>query len=307
MIKNNIFKNMFLNKLKFNHFYTFLTVLLLFVNCNPKKQIENVEQVSNQTNLNFNYNQKQKNLVSAHRGGSGIENYPENTIETMQFLYEKGIQIFEIDVAKTKDHQLILMHDNSLQRTSIGRQDVNQVTLKQIKEYFLVDDFKNSTSFKIPTFSEALVWGKDKPIYFMVDIKKNVDYEDLIAEIRAKEMQNKVVLVSYSTGQAKKLNRLAPEMLLSVSMRNEREFEEMMSSGIPTDKMVAFTGTRKSPKSLYDKIHEQNIMVILGTLGNIDKSAEARGNTIYQELEKQGVDIFATDRAIEVYQTLNKN
>lgn len=307
MTKNNIFKNMFLNKLKFKHFYTLSFILLLFWNCNPNNEAKNIKQVSNQTELNFRYNQKQKNLVSAHRGGSGIENYPENAIETMQFLYEKGIQIFEIDVAKTKDNQLILMHDNSLQRTSTGRQDVNQVTLAQIKEYFLVDDFKNKTTFKIPTFSEALNWGKDKPIYFMVDIKKDVDYKMLIDEIRSNSMQNQVVLVSYSVGQAKKLNRLAPEMLLSVSMRNNREFEEMMNSGIPTDKMIAFTGTRRSPKSLHDKIHEQNIMVIFGTLGNIDKSAEARGNNIYQELESQGVDIFATDRAIEVYQTINKN
>lgn len=298
---------MFLNKLKFNHFNTLCFAFLLFWSCNPEKPVNNVKQVSNQTEIDFSYNQKQKNLVSAHRGGSGIENYPENSIETMQYLYEKGIQIFEIDVAKTKDGQLILMHDNSLQRTSTGRQDVNQVTLNQIKEYFLVDDFKNTTTFKIPTFTEALIWGKGKPIYFMVDIKKDVDYKDLIAEIRKNQLQNQVVLVSYSTGQAKKLNRLAPEMLLSVSMRNEREFNEMINSGIPTDKMVAFTGTIRSPKELYDKIHEQNIMVIFGTLGNIDRSAKARGNTIYQELETQGVDIFATDRALEVYQTINKN
>lgn len=307
MIKNNIFKNMFLNKLNFNYFYTFYIIILLFWGCNPKNDVKTLEQVSNQTELNFSYNQKQKTLVSAHRGGSGIANYPENAIETMQYLYDKGIQIFEIDVAETKDQQLILMHDNSLQRTSTGRQDVNQVTLAQIKEYFLVDDFKQTTSFKIPSFSEALIWGKDKPIYFMVDIKKDVDYKDLIKEIRSNNMQNKVVLVSYSVGQAKKLNRLAPEMLLSVSMRNEREFNEMMSSGIPTEKMVAFTGTIRSTKELYNKIHDQNIMVIFGTLGNIDKSAKARGNTIYQDLEKEGVDIFATDRPLEVYQTINKN
>ena len=139
----------------------------------------------------------------------------------------------------------------------------------------------------------------------MVDIKKDVRYEDLIKAIRNENMQNQVVLVSYSVKQAKKLNQLAPEMLLSVSMRNEREFEEMMNSGIPKEKMVAFTGTNRSPKSLYDKIHRENIMVIFGTLGNIDKSAAARGNKIYKELENQGVDIFATDRALEVYQTIN--
>jgi len=298
---------MSLNKLKFNHFYTLCFTILFFWNCNPPKNTDNVKQVSNQTGFDFNYNQKQKNLVSAHRGGSGIENYPENAIETMQYLYENGIQIFEIDVAATKDQNLILMHDNSLQRTSTGRQDVNQVNLSQIKEYFLVDDFGKTTAFKIPTFKESLAWGKGNSIYFMVDIKKGVDYSDLINEIRTVEMENQVVLVSYSKKQAIKLNKLATEMYLSVAMRNEKELDDMLASGIPTNKMVAFTGTRRSPKSLYDKIHAQNIMVIFGTLGNIDKSAERRGNFIYTDLEKEGVDIFATDRALDVHQTLNKN
>jgi len=293
--------------LKFNHLYLTLLAIALIWSCNPSHQSKKNEQVLNQNEFDFNYSSKEKNLVSAHRGGSGIENYPENCIETMNYLFEQGIQIFEIDVAKTKDHQLILMHDNSLQRTSTGRQDVNQITLDRIKEYFLVDDFGNQTSYKIPTFTEALQWGKSKPIYFMVDIKKDVDYRQLIEEIRTHQMEKQVVLVSYSVQQAKKLHQLAPEMLLSVSMRNEREFNDMMQSGIPPHQMVAFTGTRRSSDELYRKIHHQNIMVILGTLGNIDKSAAARGNNIYQELEQQGVDIFATDRALEVYHTINKN
>lgn len=288
--------------------FFFLFILNTFIiGCNPTSKSNTTQQVLNQTLFDFNYQHKSKNLVSAHRGGSGIENYPENCVETFDYLYQKGIQIFEIDVALTKDHQMVLMHDNSLQRTSTGRQDVNQVQLSQLKEYFLRDDFGNTTHYKIPTFTEALKWGKGKPIYFMVDIKEDVSYENLIDEIRIQKMEKQVVLVSYSVKQAKKLHRLAPEIYLSVSMRNEREFEEMMNAGIPTDRMVAFTGTKRSPKSLFDKIHQQNIMVIFGTLGNIDKSARARGNNIYQELEADGVDIFATDRALDVYETINQN
>ena len=47
-------------------------------------------------------------------------------------------------------------------------------------------------------------------------------------------------------------------------------------------------------------------MVILGTLGNLDKQAEARGNNIYKKYADLGVDIFATDRPIEVLETVNK-
>ena len=281
--------------------------LNILYSCNPTTNQIKDASINSSDEITFKYSTKNKNYVSAHRGGSGIINYPENCIETFDYLHKKGIQIFEIDISETKDQHLVLMHDNSLQRTSTGRQDVNQINLNQIKEYFLVDDFGQQTSYKIPTFAEALNWGKDKPIYFMVDIKKGVDYAAIVSTINQANMQNKVVLVTYTVGQAKKLNRIAPNMLLSVSMRNEREFNEMMNSGIPTDKMVAFTGTRRNDKSLFDKIHEKDILVIFGTLGNLDKSAAAKGNQLYKDLEKDGVDIFATDRALDVQQTINKN
>ena len=293
----------------FNKFYfgIFILSLLAISACNPKSTQSETITHSTAQNISFNYSAKNKNYVSAHRGGSGIKGYPENSVETFEYLYQKGIQIFEIDVAETKDQQLILMHDNSLQRTSTGRQDVNQVDLKTIKEYFLVDDFGQQTSFSIPTFAEALNWGKQKPIYFMVDIKKGVDYKDIVSTIKQANMKNQVVLVTYTVGQAKKLHQLAPEMLLSVSMRNERELNEMLNSGIPTDKMVAFTGTRRNDKSFLDKIHAKNIVVIFGTLGNLDKSSAAKNGQLYRDLENDGVDIFATDRALDVHQTINKN
>lgn len=289
------------------HFSIFILSLLTFFHCKPNKNQSEIYQNTSPKEISFKYSTKNKNVVSAHRGGSGIKGFPENCIETFEHLYQKGIQIFEIDIAETKDKQLILMHDNSLQRTSTGRQDVNQIDLKTIKEYFLVDDFGQQTSFKIPTFVNALNWGINKPIYFMVDIKKGVDYRDIVSTIEQANMQKQVVLVTYTVDQAKKLHQLAPEMLLSVSMRNEREFNEMMNSGIPTDKMIAFTGTRRNDKSFIDKIHDKDILVIFGTLGNLDKSASARNGQLYRDLEKDGVDIFATDRAIDVHQTINKN
>ncbi|CAM3407076.1 glycerophosphodiester phosphodiesterase family protein [Empedobacter stercoris] len=293
----------------FKRFYlgVFVLSLLTVFSCNPEKKQPESNHTTSSEVISFKYSTKNKNYVSAHRGGSGIHGFPENCIETLEHLYQNGIQIFEIDVAETKDEQLILMHDNSLQRTSTGLQDVNQVDLKTIKEYFLVDDFGQQTSYKIPTFAEALNWGKNKPIYFMVDIKKGVDYRAIVSTIKQANLQKQVVLVTYTIGQAKKLHQLAPEMLLSVSMRNERELNEMLNSGIPTDKMVAFTGTRRNDQSFLDKIHDKDIVVIFGTLGNLDKSSAARNGQLYRDLEKDGVDIFATDRAIDVHQTINKN
>ena len=87
--------------------------LLTIFSCNPNKNQSETHQNTSSEEISFKYSTKNKNFVSAHRGGSGIHDFPENCVETFEHLYQKGIQIFEIDVAETKDNQLILMHDNS--------------------------------------------------------------------------------------------------------------------------------------------------------------------------------------------------
>ena len=60
--------------------------------------------------------------------------------------------------------------------------------------------------------------------------------------------------------------------------------------------MIAFTGTRLSAVELYERIHELGMLTILGTLGNLDDMAEARGDSLYQIWHEMGADILSTDR-----------
>ena len=69
--------------------------------------------------------------------------------------------------------------------------------------------------------------------------------------------------------------------------------------------MIAFTGTRLSNASLYKRLHEENIVCILGTMGNLDGQAEARGGEMYKRWQKFGADILATDRPFEAYKAIN--
>ena len=70
--------------------------------------------------------------------------------------------------------------------------------------------------------------------------------------------------------------------------------------------MIAFTGTRLSDVSLYESLHNNDIVAMLGTLGNLDGRAEARGDYLYTEWKKLGIDIFATDRPFAVDKVINK-
>ncbi|MBL86325.1 MAG: glycerophosphodiester phosphodiesterase [Winogradskyella sp.] len=243
--------------------------------------------------------------ISVHRGGKGLKYYPENCLETIQYVSDSISAIFEIDVAQTKDGKLILMHDNSIDRTTTGNGSVKNLTYKELKNFNLVDDFGNQTNYKIPLFSEVLEWSKANNVILTIDIKRSVSQKDVIYAIDAADAKDISIIITYDVEQAQSAYALAPDILLSVSARNHEEFDRLLKTKIPTENMLAFTGTRMSDKSLYQRLHNEDIVCILGTLGNLDKQAEARGDELYLGWKKQGVDILATDRPFEAYKAID--
>jgi glycerophosphoryl diester phosphodiesterase len=236
-------------------------------------------------------------MVSAHRGGP-YPGFPENAIETFENVLKHTPSIIEFDVALTKDSVLVLMHDNTLDRTTSGKGKVIDHTFEEIRELFLVDNQGNETSFRVPTLDDALAWGKGKTL-FTVDIKREVPFEMVVDAIKRYQAEPYAAVITYSVEAAKKMYRLHPELMLSVTIRNEEELQRFEESGIPVDRWIAFTGTSERPKEFNELLHEKGVFTILGVLGNLDRSAIARGDQIYAEFVENGADILATDRPIE--------
>ena len=243
--------------------------------------------------------------ISVHRGGKGLRSYPENCLETIQYINDSISAVYEVDVAQTKDGKLILMHDNSIDRTTSGSGSVKNMTYKQLKKYNLVDDYGNETKFKIPMFSEVLEWCKANNVVLTVDIKRSVSQSDVIEAIKKVKAEDISIIITYDVSQAQSAYKLAPELLLSVSARNHKELDRLLETKIPTENMLAFTGTRLSNASLYKRLHKEGIVCILGTLGNLDRQAEARGDNLYEQWKDKGIDVIATDRPFKAYKAIN--
>lgn len=239
--------------------------------------------------------------ISAHRGGMDYDGYPENAIETIAYVFEKTGAIIECDIAMTDDGKLILMHDSSLERTTTCDGKVNRRDWSDIDACKLRDPNGKKTDFEIPLFDELLDWADDRGVLFTLDIKQSVPYEKVISIVKKYDYFDKAAFITYSTGQAEKIHRLAPQAFISVSIRNEDELQRIQKTDIPVDRMIAFTGTRTKSKKFYQKLDQLGIPAILGTLGNLDKRAKARGENIYQTYINDGVDILATNRPLEAF------
>ena len=238
-------------------------------------------------------------IIAAHRGGRNIPGYPENAIETFEYVLSQVPAIMECDVEMTADSVLILLHDQTLDRTTTGSGKIKETPYIIVDQLKLIDDFGDTTNFEIPTLAEALKWCKKKTI-LELDVKRGVPFDRVVEAIKNYKVEDYVIIITYNQADAQKVYELNPDLMISVGMRNEDELAWIEKSGIPSENLIAFTGTRLSPKSLYQKIHKFGALAILGTLGNLDKKAIANGDEFYMDCIKMGIDVLATDRPIEV-------
>jgi glycerophosphoryl diester phosphodiesterase len=295
------------------------TFFILFTFCKPNHQAGDtltLDQQTDQTNYVqlfsleetrdfYSWTSDRIPMVSAHRGGP-YPGFPENSIETFANILRYTPAIIELDVAMTKDSVLVLMHDDDLDRTTNGTGKVHEVTFAYIQSLFLEDNEGNLTEFKVPTLKEALLWSKGKAL-LTVDIKRSVPFEKVVEEVRETESKAYAALISYTFPAAKKLHYLAPELMLSVTIRNEDEIARLEETGIPWNRVIAFTGVTERNYDFNKALHDRGVFTILGVLGNLDRRAEARGDQLYASFVQNGADILATDRPLEaaaVIQTL---
>jgi glycerophosphoryl diester phosphodiesterase len=71
-------------------------------------------------------------LVMAHRGGRGL--WPENTLYAFQKAWALGVDVLEMDVRSTQDGVLVVMHDDTVDRTTDGASPIQDYTLEELKQ-----------------------------------------------------------------------------------------------------------------------------------------------------------------------------
>ena len=114
-------------------------------------------------------------LVAAHRGD--WRGFPENSLPAIESAIEMGVDIVELDVQRTKDSVLILMHDSRLDRTTTGKGPVSEWTLDSIKTLRLKNGCAIKTKETVPTLEEALLLAKGR---IMINLDKADRYFDQV-------------------------------------------------------------------------------------------------------------------------------
>ncbi len=244
-------------------------------------------------------------LVSAHRGGP-TPAFPENALVTFERALRYTPALIECDVRMTRDSVLVLMHDETLDRTTTGEGTVAGQPFEALRKLLLVDDRSIITPFRIPTLDEALAWSRGRTV-LTLDVKDDVPPAHIVRAIRRMNAENRVVLITYTLAAAQHVHQLAPDLMISASAETLAEAQALLDSGIDHARLIVFTGVGEVKPDVIDLLHTHGIRAMLGTFGLVDDRAREGGAAVYQALIDRGVDVVATDmvplaaEAVEAY------
>lgn len=163
--------------------YTLLYVVFVVLQLSAQNHVEQIrEKLINCDSSSV--------IVVAHRGD--WRNFPENSLGAIDNAIKMGVDIVELDVKRTKDGELILMHDRTLDRTTTGKGLVSENTLSDIRKLNLRNGCNIRTIHKVPTLEEALLHAKGK---IMINLDQADLYFDQIYELMKKTGTTKQIIM----------------------------------------------------------------------------------------------------------------
>lgn len=202
-------------------------------------------------------------FVWAHRGASAYA--PENTLEAFQLAIDMGADGIELDVQLTADDQVVVLHDETIDRVSNGQGYVKDYTLKQLKEYRfnkLHPEFSNAV---IPTLEEVLKLLQPTRLVLNIELKTGVFFypgleEKVIALVEKYHMQNRVWYSSFNHYSVRKIRELRADAKTGILYTDGIYQPAVYANNMGVDAIHPYYNNLKYP-ALLDDCHKSGIEI----------------------------------------------
>jgi len=153
-------------------------------------------------------------IIIGHRGACALA--PENTIASFKLAVQHQADFVELDAKLSKDGVVVVIHDQTVDRTTNGKGRVNQMVFDDLRKLDAGSKFdKKFAGEKIPTLDEVFkAVGKD--VFVNVELTNYESKADdlvrkVIDVVKANQMEDRVLFSSFFPGNLIKVHKLLPE------------------------------------------------------------------------------------------------
>jgi glycerophosphoryl diester phosphodiesterase len=197
-------------------------------------------------------------MIMGHRGAKALE--PENTLLSIRRAMEIGVDAVEIDVHLTKDKEVVVIHDSTVDRTTNGKGPIGSYTLEEIKK---LDAGKGE---KIPTLEEVIEFVKDK-VRLIIELKEEGTEDKVVELIKRYNMFASAYIISFWHMLVKKIKEMDSRIKTGVLL-----------VGCPVDACIARSASADAlvmnyafvNKELVDKAHQEGLKVFIWNIDDRD-------------------------------------
>jgi glycerophosphoryl diester phosphodiesterase len=233
-----------------------------------------------------------KIIVCAHR--ANYLDAPENSLKSISDAINNGIGMVELDIRQTKDGELVLMHDATIDRTTNGSGKVSDFLLKELQLFNLYKENGALTNEKIPTLKEVLKLTRGN-IYIDLDIDKKASFSKVFPLIDQYGMLKQVLFYSSELNVIKDMINLNHENVLVMPiLRNQNDFDQYSSFEID---IIQFN---VDDASVEQQIKNKEWDIFRNAYVNTNVTPQTDNYAQLDEVINVGGSIVQTDNSIEV-------
>ena len=243
-------------------------------------------------------------MIFAHRGD--WRSAPENSVLAFQKCIDEGIDGIEVDIQMTKDSVLVIMHDDTIDRTTTGVGKVSDYTLQELKALKLKSPIGVITRLTIPTLEEIFDLAKDK---VLIQVDKWKPYKEQIIQLaKQHDCERQIIIRSTTSSDYNKKNYgelfenvIFMPVLVCKGKDDNEKLDDFMTNYKTPCIALSFTSTDFPVLNRIEDIKHKGYRVWLNSLwdtfngGHDDELALTNPDEAYGWLLNKGANVIFSD------------
>ncbi|SKB76975.1 glycerophosphodiester phosphodiesterase family protein [Dyadobacter psychrophilus] len=246
-------------------------------------------------------------IIAAHRGGSYAQ-FPESSLALFTATsnaFGKDTVYIEIDLRRSKDGTIYLMHDPTADRTTNGSGKLEDLDDKYLNSLRLKTKDGNITNEHILTLEEILSFIKRRKVNLMLDIKSPI-YKEALDQVKKHKLEDRMLVLTFQNPVTVQVAEASQNVLISALIETEEAWKRFEEVPVKTGKRVAYI-TSKTPASLVTRLRKENVLIMADVSEDLRHDGKPLKREQYRaKVQEQNLDILISDFPVEAREALKR-